>query len=201
MEFTIEGLTEEQQKAVQAEIDRRVTSAVQTTTKKVTEDVTKAVSQSYEAKITEAVAAATQSATMTEAQKIEALTAELNRQKEMFTRERLERRTEEKLRDAGIAGDAVKALTPLIVAASDENTLETVLNTFVTTQQNAVNAALEQQKQQLALNVTPPTTSVNPDALKQDANTVLQQIYAADPEDPLTGARAIQFLLDQQQQS
>lgn len=35
MDFTIEGLTDEQMKAVQAEIDRRVTSAVKPTRKRL----------------------------------------------------------------------------------------------------------------------------------------------------------------------
>lgn len=200
MDFTIEGLTDEQMKAVQAEIDRRVTSAVQTNTKKVTEDVTKALSQTYEQKMSEAIVAATQNATMTETQKIEALTAELEKQKQAFLTAQLERRTEEKLREAGIANDAVKILTPLIVAASSEETLDNTLNAFVTTQQNAINSALERQKQELALNVTPPAGNGNPNNLKADTNTVVQQIMSnPDAYDShYASAQAVQYLLDQQ---
>ena len=199
MDFTIEGLTDEQMKALNAEIERRVTSAVQTNTKKDTEEVTKNLSQAYELKMSEAVVAATQNATMSEAQKIEALTAQLKQQQELFARAQRERKTEEKLREAGITNEAAKVLTPLIVAASTDETLDATLNAFVTTQQNAVNAALEKQKQELALNVTPPTTSTNPDVLKQDTNTVMRQIYEANRDNPLeAGAMAIQYLLDNQ---
>ena len=54
-ELNLEELPEDQRSAIQAEIDRRVTSAVQTTTKKVTEQVSTELSEKmqkdYEAKM------------------------------------------------------------------------------------------------------------------------------------------------------
>ena len=200
MDFTIEGLTDEQNKAIQAEIERRVTSAVQTNTKKVTEEVTKAVAQSYEGKISEAVAAATQSATMTEAQKIESLNAELERMKKQIATEQLKGRVEKRLLAAGYDEKTVEKIAPFMANAADEVTLDATLDAFITAQQNAVNTALEKQKQDLALNVTPPITAGNPNMLKQDVNTTMQQIMNnPNAPDPMyASAQAIQFLLDNQ---
>lgn len=200
MDFKIEGLTDEQNKAIQAEIERRVTSAVQTNTKKVTEEVTKAVAQSYEGKITEAVAAATQSATMTEAQKIESLNAELERMKKQIATEQLKGRVEKRLLAAGYDEKTVETIAPFMANAADEVTLDATLNAFITAQQNAVNSALEKQKQDLALNVTPPAGTGSPNMLKQDVNTTMQQIMNnPNAPDPMyASAQAIQFLLDNQ---
>lgn len=200
MDFTIEGLTDEQNKAIQAEIDRRVTAAVQTNTKKVTEEVTRAVAQSYEGKISEAVAAATQSATMTEAQKIESLNAELERMKKQIATEQLKGRVEKKLLAAGYDEKTVETIAPFMANAADEVILDATLNAFITAQQNAVNTALEKQKQDLALNVTPPSGAGSPNMLKQDVNTTMQQIMSnPNAPDPMyASAQAIQFLLDNQ---
>ena len=76
-EFKLEGLSEEQNKDIQAEIDRRVSEAVRTTTRKVTNDVTKEVTDSltkeYEEKIQAAILEAQNKASLTDQEKIAAL--------------------------------------------------------------------------------------------------------------------------------
>lgn len=202
MDFQIEGLTEEQNKKLQSEIDRRVTDAVQTTTKRVTEEVTKQLSatyeQTYQQKLNEAVSAATQSVTMTEAQKIEALTKQLNEQKMAFEKSQLQYRTEQKLRDAGISQDAIAALTPVFVNATDSSTLDATLDSFITTQKAAIATALQEQQQKLALGATPSPTG-NPTTLKADPNAQIKQILAdKNLDDQYATASAVQCLLNAQ---
>ena len=199
-DFMLDGLTEEQQTALQAEIDRRVTSAVQTTTKKVTETLTNELTEKYqkeyETKMQEAVANAQAQATMTEEQKIKALSDQLAEQQKQFEKAQMLYTAERKLRDAGLADEAIQQLAPLIVAGADQTSIDSHLDAFVQTQQSAVEAALQAQKEQLALNVTPPASTggnvppSNPEAVAHD---IINQ-DGADPR--FAQAQAIDYLIN-----
>jgi maltodextrin utilization protein YvdJ len=127
-ELNLEEFPEDQRSAIQAEIDRRVTSAVQTTTKKVTEQVSAELSEKmqkdYEAKMQQAIADAQAQATMTEEQKIQALSRQLEEQKKAFERTQLEIKAQSKLLDAGLDKNAVEQLVPLIVAGADATSID-----------------------------------------------------------------------------
>lgn len=199
-ELNLEGLPEDQQKAIQAEIDRRVTSAVQTTTQKVTEQVSAelktSLQQEYEEKMQKAIEDAKVQATMTEEQKLQALSQQLEEQKKAFERSQLMAKAENTLRDAGLPKESVTQLVPLLVAGADATTIDNTLNTFVATQQAAIDAALQQQKEALASNVTPPASTggaVKPQSPDAVASSILQN----DELDPrYAQAAGIQVLLD-----
>lgn len=199
-ELNLEEFPEEQKAAIQAEIDRRVTSAVQTTTKKVSEQVSAELSEKlqkeYEAKMQKAIVDAQAEATMTEEQKIQALNQRLEEQQRAFERAQLETKTERKLREAGLNDDAVMQLTPLIVAGADASSIDTHLNTFVATQQAAIDAALQKQKESLASNVTPPSSTggaIKPQSPDAQVSTILSD-ENLDPR--FAQASGIQVLLD-----
>lgn len=199
-ELNLEEFPEEQKAAIQAEIDRRVTSAVQTTTKKVSEQVSAELSEKlqkeYEAKMQKAIVDAQAEATMTEEQKIQALNQRLEEQQRAFERAQLETKTERKLREAGLNDDAVMQLTPLIVAGADASSIDTHLNTFVATQQAAIDAALQKQKESLASNVTPPSSTggaIKPQSPDAQVSTILKD-ESLDPR--FAQASGIQVLLD-----
>lgn len=199
-ELNLEEFPEDQRSAIRAEIDRRVTSAVQTTTKKVTEQVSAELSEKmqkdYEAKMQQAIADAQAQATMTEEQKIQALSQQLEEQKKAFERTQLEIKAQSKLLDAGLDKNAVEQLVPLIVAGADATTIDTHLNTFVATQQAAVEAALQKQKEALASNVTPPA-SVGGAIKPQDPDAVVSNILQDQNLDPrFAQASGVQVLLD-----
>lgn len=195
--FEMEGLDEEQLKKVQAEIDRRVTEAVKTTTKKVTEDVTSSLRSEYETKLASEIEKTKAQVSMTDAEKIEALTEQLKAQQLAFEQSIMERKTEQALREAGLDSDSVTLLTPLIVKASDAQSLEGTLNAFVTTRKNAIDSALEKQAQTLAANATPPA-GMGGQSHKQDPNAVFNSILGNKDADPrMAEAQAIQFLINQ----
>lgn len=199
-ELNLEELPEEQRTAIQAEIDRRVTSAVQTTTKKVTEQVSAELSQKmqqdYEAKMQQAIADAQAQVTMTEEQKIQALSKQLEEQRAAFERTKLETKAERKLREAGLDNNAVDQLVPLIVAGADSNTIDVHLDAFVSTQQAAVQAALQKQKEELATAVTPPI-STGGGTKPQDPDAVVSNILQDESLDPrFAQATGIQVLLE-----
>lgn len=194
--FDLAEFSEEQQSAIQAEIDRRVTSAVQTTTKKVTADVAQKLQEDYEAKMQQAVAQAQQQATMSEEEKIQNLSKQLEAQQQALLKSQMEYKVERKLRDAGLADEAIENIAPLIVAGADPTSLDNQLDTFVQTQHNIVEAALQKQKETLAANVTPPAGSggaVPP----QNPDTVVNSILNDKDLDPrFAQATGIQVLLD-----
>ena len=199
-EFTMDGLTEEQNKEVQAEIDRRVSEAVKTNTKNVTKEVTDKVTErlttEFQERMDAAVAEAQTKAASTDQEKIAALEAALADQKAAFTKAQMERKTEQYLRDAGLAADSIAALTPLIVAGANEKTLDSTLEAFVESQKNAVEAALTEQKQALAANATPPIQTGN--AYKPNKNEQLNAIRTQEGVDSdYADASAIQFLLNE----
>lgn len=195
--FEMEGLDEEQLKKVQAEIDRRVTEAVKTTTKKVTEDVTSSLKSEYETKLASEIEKTKAQVSMTDAEKIEALTEQLKAQQLAFEQSILERKTEQALREAGLDTDSVTLLTPLIVKASDAQSLDGTLEAFVTTRKNAIDSALEKQAQSLAANATLPT-GTGGQSYKQDPNAMFNSILSNKDADPrMAEAQAIQFLINQ----
>lgn len=194
--FDLAKFSEEQQAAIQAEIDRRVTSAVQTTTKKVTADVAQKLQEDYEAKMQQAVAQAQQQATMSEEEKIQNLSKQLEAQQQALIKSQMEYKVERKLRDAGLADEAIENIAPLIVAGADPQTLDNQLNTFVQTQQSVVEAALQKQKETLASNVTPPA-SAGGAVPPQNPDTVVNSILSDNDLDPrFAQATGIQVLLD-----
>lgn len=194
--FDLAEFSEEQQSAIKAEIDRRVTSAVQTTTKRVMADVTQKLQEDYEAKMQQAVAQAQQQATMSEEEKIQNLSKQLEAQQQALLKSQMEYKVERKLRDAGLADEAIENIAPLIVAGADPTSLDNQLDTFVQTQHNIVEAALQKQKETLAANVTPPAGSggaVPP----QNPDTVVNSILNDKDLDPrFAQATGIQVLLD-----
>lgn len=199
-EFTMEGLTDEQNKNVQAEIDRRVSEAVKTNTKNVTSTVTKEVTDrltaEFEGRMEAAVAEAQTKAASTDQEKIAALEAALADQKAAFTKAQMERKTEQYLRDAGLAADSIAVLTPLIVAGANEKTLDSTLEAFVESQKSAIETALTEQKQTLMANVTPPTSSGA--EYKPNKNEQLNMIRNQEGVDSdYADASAIQFLINE----
>lgn len=194
--FDLTELSEEQQAAIQAEIDRRVTSAVQTTTKKVTADVSQKLEQDYEAKMQQAIMQAQQEATMSEEEKIQNLSKQLEAQQQALIKSQMEYKVERKLRDAGLTDEAIENIAPLIVAGADPQSLDNQLNTFVQTQQSVVEAALQKQKETLASNVTPPA-SAGGAVPPQNPDAVVSSIIQNESLDPrFAQASGIQVLLD-----
>lgn len=195
--FVLEGLDEEQNKEIQAEIDRRVTEAVKTTTKKVTEEVTASLKATHEEEMLARIEQAKLQMAMTDEERITALTKQIEEQQLQLERSILERKTEKRLLDAGMDADQIAALTPIIVKASTNETLDETLNTFVTSQQKAIDSALDNQKKQLASGITPPAT-LGGQQHKQDPNAVFNSLLTDSSTDPrLAEANAIQYLINQ----
>lgn len=196
-EFKMDGLTDEENSKIQSEIERRVSEAIKTNTKKVTAEVTSKLNSEFDERLKAAVSEEQRKSAATDQEKIAALEAALEEQKAAFVKSNMERKTEQYLREAGLANESIVALTPLIVAGANENTLDSALETFVTTQKNAVESALSAQKQQFASNATPPASSGSNYEL--NPNEQLASILNQENVDPqYKTAEAIQFLFDQQ---
>jgi len=197
-DFTLDGLTDEQGAAIQAEIDRRVTAAVQTTTKKVTGDLTAKYEDEYKTKLDTAVATAQAQATMTEEEKIKNLSDQLANQQKEFEKTQMAYYAERKLREAGLTDDAIEKLTPVLIAGASHDSLDATLNSFVEIQKSTVDAALQAQKEQLAQNVQPPAGSGGGSNPSQDPMSTAVTIATNKEADPrYAQASAIQYLFEQ----
>lgn len=201
MSFQMEGLTEEQNKAIESEIERRVTQAVKTNTDNVTQKLTKELSEKYAAdyqkKLGEAIAVSSNDTN----KQMEAMLQTIKDQQAQFAKERMTYRAERKLHEAGISEEAIGTLIPLFIAGATDETLDSNLQMFIDAQTNAINTALQKQKESLALGANPPASGgSDPGQHQNNPDAAVQQILKQNTDNPHYGsAMAIQYLLDNQQ--
>lgn len=192
-----DDLTEDQQKEIQAEIDRRVTSAVKTATKNTTDNLTKQFNDQYGEIIANAQNTPADQ-TPHENELIQQLQAQLNEQKKALEQAQLEQYVEKKLFSAGYGEEQITSLLPMFaVGTQDEATAK--IDAFTSIQTAAIDTALQKQKEELALGVTPPSSnggSLPP----QNIEDQLAGIYKSTDDPHVADASAIQLLFNNAQQ-
>lgn len=198
-QFSMEGLTEEQNSAIQSEIDRRVREAVETNTKNVTAKLTNELTAKYDAEYQGKLNTVIQQAGANAEEQTKQLLDAINQQQREFARERMSYKAERKLRDAGIADEAIDIIVPLLVSGANDESLENNLQAFIQVQSNAVEKAVKAQMESLAASANPPASGGgNPGNSNPD--TIVNQILNNETVDPhLAGAQAIQYLIDHQE--
>lgn len=161
----MEGLTEDQLKTINSEIDRRVTEAVQTNAAKVTEQVTKNLTESlrqqYENDFNTKLENEKQQLAMSNEEKTQNLLKQLNEQQKTLNEDRMRYNAERKLRESGLNDETIDSLIGLFVPNSEVNaeTVNSNIDAFVTARNSAIENALQKQREELALSGGAPKTN------------------------------------------
>jgi len=193
-----EDLTEEQQQEVQAEIDRRVTAAVKTASKNTTDKITREFNEKYGDLIAQAQNPQPQPAQNDADEQIRKLQEQLDNQQKALAQAQLEQFVEKKLFSAGYGEEQISSLLPMFAVGSPDDAA-TKIDAFTSIQTSAIDAALQKQKEELALGVTPPSSnggSVPPKNIEDQ----LSGIYKSTDDPHLADASAVQLLFNNAQQ-
>lgn len=159
LDLTTLGLSDEQIKAVNAEIDRARTQASQTAHQNAEKALSEKLPGLIDAAVNKATIEANQTAEEKAAAAWESKFAELNKALETAQNNNVRISNEAKIRKAGITDDnTVTSFADMFVSNPDG------LDGFLTTYNNAVNAQVALAKQQAAGNATPPGGNSNPGA-------------------------------------
>lgn len=195
-EFTMEGLTDEQNAAIRAEIDRRVTSAVNTARGNFESSIRATLESEYQTKLKNEIDAATQQVNLTESQKVEQALDQLKMQQEELARERRRFEAQQKMKECGVDDATINLLLPFIGNMETTDQMNTYIDSFVAVRKDTIDNALEVQKQELAANTTPPFNAGN-QQVQKDTNAQINDIYSS-VDDPRTAtAMAAQLLINQ----
>ena len=156
MSLNKEDFTEEQWEAIQAEADRRATSASETARK----NAQKSFEAEKERLVSEAVNQERAKLEMDEAQKLEAERKKLDDARKAFDADRKTFATKQKLSTAGFADEQIEALTPMFLGL-DDKAFETTVDAFINTTTDIVKNKVDTVKQELLTNGTPPSQSTD----------------------------------------
>lgn len=156
------GLTDEQwdalQAAVQAEGDRRATEASKTARDNARKGYIP--ESEAEARAAAALEKERERLEMDEAQRLAADRQALADREAQFNVQQRTFKAQRKLAEAGLPEDKVATLLPLF-AGVDDKALDTTLDTFITTHQETVKAAVDAEKVALLGGATPPAGSTS----------------------------------------
>lgn len=195
-EFTMEGLSEEQNAAIRAEIDRRVTSAVNTARGNFESSIRASLESEYQTKLKNEIDAATQQANLTESQKVEQALDQLKMQQEELARERRRFEAKQKMKECGVDDATIDLLLPFIGNMENTEQVNTYIDSFVSVRKDTIDTALEAQKQQLAANTVPPSNA-GIQQVKKDTNAQINEIYSSVTDPRTATAMAAQLLINQ----
>lgn len=195
-EFTMEGLTEEQNAAIRAEIDRRVTSAVNTARGNFETSIRTSLESEYQTKLQQELDAATKQANMTEQEKVENALEALRNEQLKLAQERRSFEAKKRLEDSGVDAATIELLLPFMGTMENADQINQYIDSFVEARKSTIDTALEAQKQKLATNAAPPV-STGSQTVQRDINTQINDIYSS-VDDPRTAtAMAAQLLINQ----
>lgn len=195
-EFTMEGLTDEQNSLIRAEIDRRVTSAVNTAKTNFETVVRANLESEYQKKLENQLNEATQQINMTESQKVEHALEQLRNEQLKLAQERRSFEAQKRFEDLGVDKQTIDLILPLMSSMEDSEQINNYIDSFVEARKTTIDNALEKQKQDLASNATPPANAGNTN-VKRDTNAQINDIYSS-IDDPRTAtAMAAQLLINQ----
>lgn len=199
IEDIIAGLSEEDQAAINAEIDRARTEASKTAAKNAEKKAKDTFSAKLKEEVEKAQREAEELAAATEQEKVQKVLEKIEAERVSLQKEKLGLKAEKTLREAGLGDEHIEGLLPVFTsAAKDESALDEMLTTFTNVQKSVVDTAKESLKQELANGATPPKTGGKMPPKSDDQ--VVQEIIASSPDDPRYGvASSIEALFAAQE--
>ena len=145
--------TDEQWAEIQAEADRRASSASETARK----NATTAAAADVEAKIAAAIEEQRKLLEMDEHQKLEVERAKVEEARSALAKDSKALKATKKLLAAGFEDEAIESLLPMFTVIDDKS-FDTSVDSFIKVNETLVKAKIDSVKQELLANATPPAS-------------------------------------------